>query len=160
MPLIKASLHPFKVSVMRPTTLLRVRGLLRAQPQFAVALPEAEQLFGLNRRFAQMVPPAVARACRIAAVQGDVALVYCANGAAASRVRAQAKGVAGVLSRPEAPVNSLKVKIRADWSLPSLPEKHDIPEAGLNALSTLETSLPEGELKDALERLLSRRRRR
>jgi hypothetical protein len=89
-----------------------------------------------------------------------VAVIFCANGAAASRVRAQAKGVASVLSRPDAPVNSIKVKIRADWSLPPTPEKHDIPVAGLNAFKALETSLPEGELKDALERLLNRRRAR
>lgn len=145
---------------MRPFPLLRLRGLLRAEPQFAVALPEAERLFGLNRRFAEIVPPAVARACRVAAVQGDVAVIYCANGAAASRVRAQAKGVAVVLSRPEAPVNSLKLKIRADWSVPLPPEKHDIPAAGLKAFKALETSLPEGDLKSALERLLSRRQRR
>ncbi len=157
MPLFQPFSSP---DCMRPFPLLRLRGLLRAEPQFAVALPEAERLFGLNRRFAEVVPAAVARACRIAAVQGDVAVIYCANGAAASRVRAQAKGVASVLSRPDAPVNSLKLKIRADWSVPLPPEKHDIPAAGLNAFKALESSLPEGELKSALERLLSRRQRR
>ncbi len=145
---------------MRPFTLLRVRGLLQADPQFAVALPEAERLFGLNRRFAGIVPPAVARACRIAAVQGEVAMIYCANGAAASRVRAQAKAVASVLSRSDATVASVKVKIRADWNLPPLPEKHDIPVCGLNALQALQADLPDGDLKTALERLLHRRLRR
>ncbi len=157
---VSAFLTTVSAFFMRPFSLLRVRGLLQAEPQFAVALPEAERLFGLNRRFAGIVPAAVARACRIAAVQADVAVIFCANGAAASRVRAQAKGVASVLNRPDAPVNSIKVKIRADWSLPPTPEKHDIPVAGLNAFKALETSLPEGELKDALERLLNRRRAR
>jgi hypothetical protein len=66
--------------------------------------------------------------------------------------------VASVLSRPDAPVNSIKVKIQADWSVPSPPEKHDIPPAGLNAFRSLQTSLPDGDLKTALERLLNRRR--
>lgn len=145
---------------MRPFSLVRVRGLLQAERQFAVALPEAERLFGLDRRFAEVVPAAVARACHVAAVQGDIALIYCGNGAAASRVRAQAKGVASVLSRPDAPISSVKVKIRADWNVPTPPEKHDIPAAGINAFKTLETSLPDGDLKTALERLLSRRRGR
>lgn len=145
---------------MRPFPLLRVRGLLQAEPHFAVALPEAERLFELNRRFAGVVPAAVARACRIAAVQGDNAVIFCANGAAASRVRAQAKGVASALSRADAPVGSIKVKIRADWSVPPAPEKHDIPTAGLNAFKALEGSLPDGGLKSALERLLNRRRGR
>ncbi len=145
---------------MRPFTLQRVRGLLRSEPQFAVALPEAERLFELNRRFAGIVPAAVARACRVASIQDAVALIHCANGAAASRVRAQAKGVAGVLSRPDAPVESLKVKIRADWNLPPAPEKHDIPVSGLHAFEALEDSLPEGDLKSALARLIERQRRR
>lgn len=145
---------------MRPFPLLRVRGLLQSSPQFAVALPEAERLFALNRRFAEVVPPAVARACRVAALQGEVALIHCANGAAASRVRAQAKGVASVLSRGSTSVTGIKVKIRADWSLPTPAEKRDIPVAGLNAIEALETGLPDGALKEALGRLLERRRRR
>ncbi|MDP2787095.1 MAG: DciA family protein [Pseudomonadota bacterium] len=143
---------------MRPFPLVRVRGLLQAERQFAVALPEAERLFGLNRRFAGVVPAAVARACRIAALQGDIAVIFCANGAAASRVRAQAKGVASALSCSDAPVGSIKVKILADWSVPAPAEKHDIPAAGINAFKALETSLPDGDLKMALERLLNRRR--
>ena len=145
---------------MRPFSLVRVRGLLQAERQFAVALPEAERLFGLNRRFAEVVPAAVAKACHVAAVQGEIALIYCGNGAAASRVRAQAKGVASVLSCPDVPISSVKVKIRADWSVPTPPEKHDIPAAGINAFKALENSLPDGDLKTALERLLSHHQRR
>jgi hypothetical protein len=111
----------------------------------------------LNRRFAGVVPKAVALACRVAAIQDDVALVYCANGAAASRVRAQAKGVAQALAQAGAPVAEVKVKVRADWSLPERPEKHDMPAAALGAFRELENTLPDGALKDAVERLLARR---
>jgi hypothetical protein len=168
MPPFKASLSnlkPFdKFVQMRPFShvpfpLIRIRGLLQAEHQFAVALPEAERMFALNRRFASVVPPAVARACQIAMLQGEVAIIFCANGAAASRVRAQSKGIASVLTRADAPVNSIKVKIRADWSVPPPPEKHDIPVAGINAFKALQANLPDGELKSALERLLSRRGR-
>ena len=139
---------------------MRLRGLLQAERQFAIALPEAERLHGLNRRFAGVVPPAVARACWIAALQGEVAIIFCANGAAASRVRAQAKGVASVLNRSDAPVSSLKVKIRADWNVSAPAEKKDIPIAGINAFKALQVSLPEVDLKTALEQLLNRRHRR
>ncbi len=141
----------------RPSPLVRVRGLLQADRTLALALPEAERLVALNRHFAGVVPKAVALACRVAAIQGDTALVYCANGAAASRVRAQAKGVAQALAQSEASVISVKVKVRADWSLPDRPEKHDMPEAAIGAFQDLENALPEGELKDAVERLLARR---
>jgi hypothetical protein len=142
---------------LRPSSLVRVSGLLRADRGLAVALPEAERLAALQRRFAGVVPKAVALACRVAAVQGDVALVFCANGAAASRVRAQAKGVARALDQADTPVAAVKVKVRADWSLPERPEKHDLPAAALGAFRELENTLPDGELKDAVERLLARR---
>jgi hypothetical protein len=64
-----ATMPPFQPfsspDCMRPFPLLRLRGLLRAEPQFAVALPEAERLFGLNRRFAEVV-----RRCGGARVSG------------------------------------------------------------------------------------------
>lgn len=141
----------------RPSPLVRVRGLLQADHSLSVALPEAERLVALNRRFAGVVPKAVALACRVAAIQGDTALVFCANGAAASRVRAQAKGVAQALAQAGVPVSTVKVKVRADWSLPERPEKHDMPAAALGAFQELETTLPDGELKEAVERLLARR---
>jgi hypothetical protein len=137
---------------------VRLHGLLAAERQFAVALPEAERMAGLNRRFAGVVPGAVARACSVAAIQGETAIVFCGNGAAASRVRAQAKGVARALSRPEAPVTSVRVKVRADWSLPERPEKQDMPRAGVQAFRDLDAQLPDGDLKAAVERLLAHRR--
>jgi hypothetical protein len=94
----------------------------------------------------------------VAAIQGDTALVYCANGSAASRVRAQAQGVARALAQADMPVAAIKVKVRADWSLPEPPEKKDMSAAGLAAFRELEHDLPDGALKDAVERLLARRR--
>ena len=137
---------------------MRVRGLLAAERQFAVALPEAERMASLNRKFASMVPAAVARACSVAAIQGETALIYCANGAAASRVRAQAKGLAQLLSRAEASVSAIRVKVRADWSLPERPEKQDMASAGVRAFRELDAVLPDGDLKAAVERLLAHRR--
>jgi hypothetical protein len=142
----------------RPSPWVRVRGLLAAERQFAVALPEAERMAGLNRLFAGMVPAAVARACAVAAIQGETAIIFCGNGAAASRVRAQAKGVARALSRADAPVSGVRVKVRADWSVPDLPEKQAMSAAGVKAFRELDAALPEGGLKAAVERLLSHRR--
>lgn len=142
----------------RPSPLVRVRGVLQAERALAVALPEAERLAGLNRRFAAVVPKAVARACRVAALRDDIALIFCANGAAASRVRAQAQGVAKALAQAGTAVTGVKVKVRADWTLPEPPVKHDLPAAALGAFRDLENTLPEGDLKHAVERLLARRR--
>jgi hypothetical protein len=135
----------------------RVRGILRNDPTLAVALPEAERLSELNRRFAGVVPAAVARACRVAAIQGETALVYCANGAAASRVRSQATGVGKALTRAEAPVLAVKVKVRADWTLPEKHEKAGMGPAALAAFRDLDEHLPEGDLKAAVDALLAKR---
>ena len=142
----------------RPSPLIRLRSLLRDTPLLAVALPEAERLHELNRRFAGVVPAAVARACRVAAISGETALVYCANGAAASRVRSQATGVGQALTRPEAPVLAVKVKVRADWTLPEKREKTGMGPAALAAFRDLDNNLPDGDLKAAVDALLARRR--
>jgi hypothetical protein len=141
----------------RPSPFQRVRGILRGDPTLAVALPEAERLHDLNRRFAGVVPAAVARACRVVAIQGETALLYCANGAAASRVRSQASGVGRALTRPEAPVTAVKVKVRADWTLPEKREKTGMAAAGLAAFRELDRQLPEGDLKAAVDALLAKR---
>lgn len=142
----------------RPSPLQRIRGLLRDNPTLAVALPEAEHLRELNRRFAGVVPAAVARACRVAAIQNETALLFCANGAAASRVRSQATGVARALTRAEAPVVAVKVKVRAEWTLPEKREKAGMGAAALNAFRDLDAQLPDGDLKAAVDALLARRR--
>lgn len=142
----------------RPSPLIRLHGLLAAERQFAVALPEAERMAGLNRRFASVVPQAVARVCSVAAIQGDAAIIFCGNGAAASRVRAQARGVAQALSRPDAPVSVVRVKVRADWAAPERPEKQDMPVSAVRAFRDLDAALPDGDLKAAVGRLLARRR--
>ncbi|MBI5329163.1 MAG: DUF721 domain-containing protein [Betaproteobacteria bacterium] len=141
----------------RPSPLVRLRGLLAADGQLAVALPEAQRLAELNLRFAGVVPPAVAKACHVASVQAETAVVFCANGAAASRVRAQAKALASALSGRNAPVNALKVKVRADWARTERPEKFDLPPQALHAFRALDEALPEGGLKEAVERMLRRR---
>jgi hypothetical protein len=138
--------------------MVSLRNLLRDSPTLAVALPEAERLRELNRRFAGVVPPAVARACRVVAIQGETALLYCANGAAASRVRSQASGVGRVLNRPDAPVLAVKVKVRADWTVPEKREKFGMGGAALAAFRDLDEHLPEGDLKSAVDALLARRR--
>lgn len=112
----------------------------------------------LNRQFAGVVPAAVARACGVAAIQGETAIIFCGNGAAASRVRAQAKGVAKALSRADVPVNNVRVRVRADWTVPERPEKQDMAAAGVQAFRDLDATLPEGDLKAAVERLLAHRR--
>jgi hypothetical protein len=109
----------------RPSPLQRIRGLLRDNPTLAVALPEAERLRELNRRFAGVVPAAVARACRVAAIQ---------------------------------PVVAVKVKVRAEWTLPEKREKAGMGAAALNAFRDLDAHLPDGDLKAAVDALLARRR--
>lgn len=137
---------------------IRLRALLRDTPALATALPEAERLRELNRRFASTVPGAVARACRVVAIQGETALIWCSSGAAASRVRSQGGGVARALSRPESPVAALKVKVRADWATPEKKEKAELGAAALRAFGELDRELPEGDLKSAVDALLKRRR--
>lgn len=142
-----------------PPTLQRLRGLLASERALAVALPQARRLADLNRVFARAVPPGVARACRLVALQGDTAVFHCANGAAAARLRSQTRSLAAALSAVGDPVRVVMVKVRADWAAPERPVKVGMAPAALDAWAKLQASLPEGALKNAVTRLLRHQRR-
>ncbi len=143
----------------KPFQFQRVRGLLRQDRALAVLLPEAERLAALDRRLAGAVPPPLARVCRVVAMTEGEVQVHCGNGAAAARLRSLADTLARALSTPELPVARLKIKVRADWSLPERPPKAGMAAAGLAAWQALDSQLPESELKAAVERLLRHQRR-
>jgi hypothetical protein len=138
--------------------LQRVRGLLREDRTLAVLLPEAERLRELNGLFARSVPKAVARACQVAAVKDGEAQVYCGNGSAAARLRSLSATVSKALAAGGAPVSGLRVRVRADWSLPERSAKPGMGRQALAAWGELDGALAEGELKSAVDRLLRHQR--
>lgn len=139
---------------MTASSLVRLRGLLRQDKTLAVLLPEAERLRALNLRFERAVPTAIARACRVGALSAGTATVYCRHGAAAARVRSLGSSLMRALGTAQTPVEAIKVKVRADWATPSRPEKPGLGRAALSAWENLSTELGDGELKQAVERLL------
>jgi len=139
-------------------TLARLDTLLRREPALAGLWREAERLSGLNRRLARALPPALARQCRVAALTGGVAELHCASGSVAARLRSQARGLAAALSTPRQGVDSIRVRVRADWGRVARPPKAGIG-GGLAAWRELDARLPEGGLKAAVERLLAHQRR-
>ncbi len=143
---------------MAVSSLVRLRGLIKTERTLAVLLPEAERLSRLDRRLGELLPAAVARRCRVMALDGSTLMVHCDNGAAASRLRSQAKSLAVALSRSDQPVQTLKVKVRADWSVPDKPEKPGLGPAALAPMADLARTLPQGDLKAALEGLLRHHR--
>lgn len=141
-----------------PLPLQRVRGVLAEDRALALLLPEARRLAELNRLFAGAAPPGLAHACRVAAVTGETALIYCGYGAAAARLRSQAESLARALSTEERKVSAIKVKVRADWAAPERSVKQAMGEAALAAWLALDRALPPGDLRDAVERLLRHQR--
>ncbi len=135
-----------------------VRGLLAEDRSLALLLPEARRLAELNRLFARITPPGLAEACRVAAVTGETALIYCGHGAAAARVRSQAKTLAHALSAAGRTVSAIKVRVRADWAAPDRPAKQGMGRSALEAWLALSRALPPGGLREAVERLLRHQR--
>lgn len=136
----------------------RLDGYLRQDSALAVLLPEAERLGRLNRRFAACVAPALAAACQVGAVRDGNVIVYCRHGAAAAKVRGLGVSIARALSSEDAPVTGLKVKVRADWARPVPPEKPGLGQGALEAWRGLAEELPEGDLRQAVRRLLRHHR--
>jgi hypothetical protein len=139
--------------------LQRIRGLLQAERALAVLLPEAERVAVLNRRLAAALPTRIAARCRVMALEGETLLVHCDNGAAAARVRSQAKSLVAAMSTPRAPIGALKIKVRADWQTVEKPEKPGLGAGALGALESLAGTLPEGGLKVAVKRMAEHQRR-
>ncbi|NWG86455.1 MAG: DUF721 domain-containing protein [Hydrogenophilaceae bacterium] len=141
-----------------PAQPVRLRGLLKENSSLAALLPEAERLRELNRLFARAVGPQLARACQVATIQGGIAVVYCGNGAAAARLRAQAATVTRALAGAKQPVTELKVKLRADWAQPSRPEKPGMGQKAVQAWEELEANPDDPDLKAAVARLIRHQR--
>lgn len=136
-----------------PSTPRRVRAFIGQDRALAVLLPEAERLRELNGRLARLLPKAVARVCQVVAARDGDALVYCGSGAAAARVRSQAAGLARALA-----VEAVRVRVQADWARPERPPKAGLGRRALAAWDELEQALPEGDLKQAVDRLIARHR--
>jgi len=141
------------------TSLQRLRILIGQERGFAVLLPEAERLIELNKRLAWALPTALAGACRVVAVAGGEARIYCDSGAAASRLRSLATSTAKALSSPKLPVERIKVRVQADWSRPVRPAKQGMGAAGLAAWDDLDRTLSPGGLKEAVDHLLLHHRK-
>ncbi|NCS65758.1 MAG: hypothetical protein COS39_11050 [Hydrogenophilales bacterium CG03_land_8_20_14_0_80_62_28] len=139
--------------------LRRIRALIGEDRGLAVLLPEAERLREMNLRLGRALPPTVADACHVVAVANGEARVFCANGAAASRLRSLATTAAKALSSSGCPVDRLRVRVEAGWSRPDRPEKKALGRSALSAWDALDRELPESGLKAAVERLLSHQRK-
>lgn len=144
---------------MAINTLQRIRGLIESERALAVLLPEAERMAILDRRLRALLPPRIGPRCRVMTLEAGSLVVHCDNAAAASRLRSQAKSLAGALSTPRQPVTGLTVKVRADWSRAEKPEKPGLGRDALGALDALAGQLPDGALRAALTRMLDHQRR-
>jgi hypothetical protein len=141
-----------------PQSFQRIRKLIGEDHALAVLLPEAERLREFNLRLARALPAVVARSCRVMAVVNGEARVFCNSGAAASRLRSQAKTAAKALTSESCPVDRIKVRVEADWSRSERPAKRGLDRGALNAWDALDRELPDGGLKTAVEILLRHHR--
>lgn len=145
---------------MPPTPLpTPLRGLLRAEPGLAALLPEAERMRRLNHALAAAVPPQLAQACRIVAVQGNAVTAFCSSGATAARLRSHSATVLKALGRVQPGLAALRVRVCADWAAAPRPEKPGMSRQALQAWQALEADLAEDDaLKQAVARLIRHQR--
>lgn len=141
-----------------PAQPLRLRGLLKQNSSLAALLPEAERLRALDQALARVVGPQIGQACRVAALQGSVVIVYCRSGAAAARLRAQSASVLRALAMPGQSLTELRIKVRADWAVPPRPEKLGMDRKAVAAWEELETQVHDDALKAAVARLIRHQR--
>jgi len=123
---------------------------------------QAQRLSELQLCFLETTPSALARASRVANLKTGTLLILADNAAVAAKLRQLAprlllhfkereKEVTGI--RVEVQVKPHKIKAEDDVTGRSLP-----PDA-IKEFSTLSDALPASPLKNALDRLVARRRR-
>ena len=123
----------------------------------------AGHLQKLQQLFEKVVPATLARSCRVANYKAGAAIIHAENGAAATKLRQISPSLAEAFRSEGKQVTEIRIKVQP---LNAAPQQKQRPQAALlgaagrASIARLNTALPEGELKSALEALLARSFRR
>lgn len=124
----------------------------------AGVLAHARLLLQLERRFAVLVPSGLASACRVANYKSGKIVIHAENGAVATKLRQMSQRLCSDLSTNGVQCSVMEVKIQPRQNpYQSMHSTQKPLSAGVcGTLEATAASLPEGELKRALETLLRR----
>jgi hypothetical protein len=121
----------------------------------------ASRLRRLQAVLEKHLPPALASACAVANVKGDMLVLLANGGAVAARLKQIAPTLAEQFAAAGLPIRSIQVKVKIleepDARRPA-PDRR-LSDAGRRSLADLSASLPaDSPLRESIERLIERSR--
>lgn len=135
----------------------RLSELLSSLP----AMRQAQALAVLQKQFDAILPARFRGEAQVVALEEGELRVLCSNGAIASRLRLEAQNLAQALQQRGLAVRrvSLKVQPANSRKTPRARSKAPMPAAARQAFESASQQLEEGEVKQALKRLLEHHRK-
>ena len=120
------------------------------------AMRQAQALSTLQRQFDAVLPARFRGEAQVVALEEGELRVLCRNGAIASRLRLEAQNLADALQKRGLPVRRVSLKVQpATVRKPPAPRaKPLLPASARQAFATASEELQEGQVKEALQRLL------
>jgi hypothetical protein len=119
----------------------------------------SDQAAGLAKQqsqIAQLLPPALAKACRIGMQKGNTLVIVAANGAVAAKLRQLTPSLLLELQKREAQVSGITVEVQppdlASFSIDKPPRR--LAPKARSSLEELAGALEDSPLKQALKHLL------
>ena len=121
------------------------------------AMRQAQALSALQKQFDAVLPARFRGAAQVVGLEEGELRVLCANGAIASRLRLEAQAMAEALQKRGLPVRRVSLKVQPSTlrKAPSPRAKPPLPSAARQAFASANEQLEEGEVKAALQKLLS-----
>lgn len=136
---------------------------LNADESMARLAAHATHLQKLQQSLGKCVPSMLAPNCRVANFKLDVVIIHAENGAVAAKLRQMAPSLVSAFRSAGEQVAEVRIKVQpADIAQQPRPlhQAAILGDAGRTSVSRLSESLPDGPLKDALNKLIHHGRTR
>lgn len=133
------------------------------EPRSASVLATAQRLLQAQQDMRQLLPGAMGQACHVALIEQGRMTITVPSAAHAAKLRQMGPALCRDLARKGWAIDAIQVRI----AMRTMPSARDIPaprqtvplgQEGLQAFSSLASSLRPGPLADAVQRLLSHHR--
>jgi len=135
----------------------RLNAILTSSRELRQLAGKAQQLTALQRQLAQLIPPALSRACRVAQSDGITLTLIADNGVIAAKLRQMSTNIIAGLQARGCEVTVIQVQVQVSTP-PYIPpaQAREIGAEGKAQLNQLAEALTDSPLKQALTRLARR----
>ena len=137
----------------------RLNALLDSTPELKKLAQTARQIEGLQRQYRSIVPASLLQGSHVMRYDNGRLILAADNGAVASKLRQLAPQLISSFRTRGCEVTGIQIQVQVNAAPPRpLTAPRELGPQGQIALEDLAHSLPEGELRAAVERLSRSRR--